>query len=233
MSEVIDAPCVTLVSGGQDSATCLYWASRRFRHVHAISFDYGQRHITELIAAKQIARMAGVKSHEIVKIDGLAGGSLTDLSATIEAPVEGVIPSTFLPGRNLVFLTLALSMAIRVRALSRFQYTDSTNYLVTGVCQTDYSGYPDCRKLTMERLERAMEAGTDQHCEILTPLMHVTKAETVLMARDMGPECWEALGYTVTCYEGLRPGCGTCPACVLRQKGFLEAGLVDPATERR
>lgn len=229
MTEVIDAPCVVVLSGGQDSATCLYWASKRFRHVHAITFHYGQRHRSEIEAARRIALLAGVRSHEVVKIEGLAGGALTDPSAVIEAPVEGVTPSTFLPGRNLIFLTLALSMAVRVRAQSGYEYGDPTNYLVTGVCQTDYSGYPDCRQLTMERLERAMEAGTDQHCSILTPLMRLTKAQTVEMALDLGPDCWEAISHTITCYEGLKPGCGQCPACVLRQKGFQEAGFTDPA----
>ena len=232
-NSVIDAPCVVLLSGGQDSATCLYWASKRFRHVHAISFLYGQRHSVEVGVAQQIARTAGVKSHEVVTINGLVGGSLTDPSATIEAPVEGTLPSTFLPGRNLVFLTLALSMAIRVRTHSPYVYSDDTNYLVTGVCQTDYSGYPDCRDITMKRLERAMEVGTDQHCSIVAPLMHLTKAETVLMAMDLGMECWDALSRTVTCYEGRRPGCGKCPSCVLRQEGFAEAGFEDPATVRR
>lgn len=226
---MIDAPALALLSGGQDSVTCLHWAKKTFRHVHAISFAYNQRHANEVQAAQAIARAAGVVSHETVWIDGLSGGALTNAREVIEAPVEGQIPNTFLPGRNLVFLTIALSMAIRVRKDSGLEYTDPTNYLVTGVCQTDYSGYPDCRRNTMDHLERAMEAGVAEKVSIQTPLMHLTKAETVNLALDLGMECFEALGMSVTCYEGLRPGCAKCPACVLRRKGFEEAGVEDPA----
>ena len=223
-----DAPALVVLSGGQDSTTCLFWAKRKFRHVHAISFMYGQRHAQEVYSAQRIARMADVESHETVWIEGLMGGALTDPTQAIGAPSDG-LPNTFLPGRNLVFLTMALSAIIRIRAKSPYVYENPTNYIVTGVCQTDYSGYPDCRHITMERLERAMEAGTDQHVIIDTPLMNLTKAETVQMAHDLGPECWEALRHTVTCYEGNRPGCGVCPACVLRRKGFDEMGLADPS----
>ena len=229
-SSVSNAPCVVLLSGGQDSVTCLYWAKKVFRHVHAISFAYGQRHSNEVQVAQQIAKKAEVESHETVWIDGLVGGALTNRKEVIDAPQSGTLPNTFLPGRNLVFLTMALSMAVRVRLEGGFTYDSRGHYLVTGVCHTDYSGYPDCRDTTMKALERAMVLGLGgEPVYIETPLMSLTKAGTVRLAQSLGPDCWEALGQSITCYEGMRPGCGRCPSCVLRQKGFQEAGVRDPA----
>lgn len=235
---------VVVLSGGQDSVTCLHWAKQEYERVHAVSFDYGQRHRTELQAAREIAKEAGIP-HGVYPIHGLQGGALTDHGIPVN-PEGGHqnLPSTFLPGRNLVFLTLAASFGVYVFGEESFD-------LVTGVCQTDYSGYPDCRRETMDALEKALflgicdgpkqkltaeqradikAGGPDPRPEIkiVTPLMDLSKAGTVLLARDLN--CLEAVGKSVTCYHGKRPGCQKCPACLLRAKGFLEAGISDPAT---
>lgn len=214
---------MVVLSGGQDSVTCLYWAKARFTEVHAISFHYGQRHERELVAASVIAEGAGVP-HEVVDLRGygkLAKSALTD--PTIDVSATGGhqgLPSTFTPGRNLVFLTVAASAAL----------VKGINTLVTGVCQTDYSGYPDCRRETMDALERAIERGNGiERFWISTPLMYLNKAQSVILARTLSEECWKALALSVTCYHGRVPGCGECPACELRAKGFKEAGFEDPA----
>ncbi len=225
--EKIAKEVVVVFSGGQDSTTCLYLAKRDFEIVHAITFDYGQRHATEIEAAKAIANLAGVK-HVVVDLKCLgvlSASALTRPEIDVTC-LPGQLPSTFTPGRNLVFLTLAASYAI----------SHNIDWLVTGVCQTDYSGYPDCRYETMNALEETIRLGNDRpNFHIYTPLMALTKAETVDLAYGMrtgfGPYlgAWDALAWTVTCYHGKRPGCGECPACVLRAKGFAEAGRYDPA----
>jgi len=212
---------LVVLSGGQDSTTCLYWTKKHFAEVHAITFDYGQRHRTELAAAVAIATSAGVASHETLDLTSfgrVAKSSLTDHARPVTADGgHRNLPSTFTPGRNLVFLTVAASHAISLGAET----------LVTGVCQTDYSGYPDCREDTIKALEIAIRLGNDlPGFAILTPLMHMTKADSVRLAMAM-PGCLEALAASVTCYHGTR--CGTCPACSLRAKGFQEAGVNDPA----
>ena len=208
---------VVLFSGGQDSTTCLAWALARYAKVLTVTIDYGQRHRIELDAAKRIAAAAGVP-HAVVPCDSftaLGGNSLT-ANVAVAAAVEGALPNSFVPGRNLVFLTLAAA----------FAWQRGITNLVTGVCQTDYSGYPDCRAATMTALEAALRAGLDSPITIHTPLMHLTKAETVLMLRDLGRLDWLALSHT--CYNGSVPPCGTCPACLLRAKGFAAAGVADP-----
>jgi len=212
---------VVVFSGGQDSTTCLVWAQQKFARVRALSFDYGQRHKdAELDAARAIARKISVP-HEVVDLRAfglLSPSALT--SPAINVAVDGGLgglPSTFTPGRNLVFLTMAASYAIAAGS------TD----LVTGVCQTDYSGYPDCRRSTIDALEQAVRLGTEvAGFQIHTPLMFLTKAASVKLARELGALPLLALSHT--CYHGQRPACGTCPACVLRLKGFAEAGVPDP-----
>lgn len=212
-----------VLSGGQDSTTCLYWALDKGVDVQAVTFHYDQRHDTEVEAAKRIAAHAGVP-HTVLEVPGLGvagkGSSLTrDLPLDLNGGFQG-LPSSFLPGRNLVFLSLAASFAI----------PRDSFYLVTGVCQTDYSGYPDCRRSTIDAMEKAINLGNDLHgFYIDTPLMHLTKAETVRLMKGFGNRAWEALGMSITCYEGKHPGCGACAACVLRKKGFSEAGFDDPA----
>jgi 7-cyano-7-deazaguanine synthase len=216
---------VVLLSGGQDSTTCLFWARQRFEELHSLCFDYGQRHSIELESAAAIARLAGSLSHQVLPIPSLkqlGGNSLTaDLPIEDSAGAAG-LPSTFVPGRNLLFLTIAAGYA----------WQQGISDLVIGVCQTDYSGYPDCREDTIRALETALRLGLDfPALTIHTPLMWLTKAETVKLAREL-PGCWEALAQSHTCYEGRVPPCGVCPACILRAKGFAEAGESDPLLER-
>lgn len=212
---------IVVFSGGQDSTTCLYWAINRFgvENVSALTFDYGQRHRIELRSAAAIASLAGIE-HTVLPIDtftALGGNALTgDIDvATGNAPGEA-LPNTFVPGRNLIFLTFAAAHA----------WARGARHLVTGVAQTDYSGYPDCREHTLKALEQALRLGMESDVIIHMPLMHQSKAETVRLAAALG--AMEALGLSHTCYNGCKPPCGKCQACILRAKGFAEAGIDDP-----
>lgn len=220
---------VVLHSGGQDSTTCLFWARERFSEVHSVSVDYGQRHRVELEAATKIGKMAGVASHSVLALPALAQLSDSDLvrsGTEIQASggrpdhamPEG-LPSSFVPGRNILFLSLAAALAAKVGA----------RYVVTGVCQTDYSGYPDCREEFVLAMAKAINLGFPSSCEVelLTPLMFLNKRQTVELATTL-EGCMDALALSVTCYNGQVPGCGECPACLLRAKGFEEAGVIDP-----
>ena len=219
----IDA-LVTL-SGGQDSTTCLYWAIRKFGQdkVESITFDYGQRHRVEIECAKAIAEGAGV-ANTLIPIDTfsvLAGNALTDSTIEVDADTkEGELPNTFVPGRNIIFLTYAAAYA----------WPREIGHLVTGVAQTDYSGYPDCREETIDALQTTLQLGMESDVEIHAPLMHLSKKDTVNLARELG--AIDAMALTQTCYEGKRPPCGECPACRLRAKGFAEAGIDDPLLAR-
>lgn len=211
---------LVLLSGGQDSTTCMYWAIDRFgrENVSTISFDYGQRHRIELECAENIATGAGVP-HTCLPIDtfaALGGDALTDVSVDVPEEEEAGLPSTFVPGRNLVFLTFAAAYA----------WQRGIEHLVTGVAQTDYSGYPDCRENTIDALQKAVRLGMESDLCIHTPLMFLSKKETVELARDLG--ALDAMALTHTCYNGERPPCGECAACKLRAKGFSEAGVDDP-----
>lgn len=209
---------LVVLSGGQDSTTCLAWALEKFDHIEAITFDYGQRHRCELDAAKKIAELTQIPQQtlEFDLFSKLTENALTNHQQEITSGSDSELPSTFVPGRNLIFLTLA---AIHAHKLG---ITD----LVTGVCQTDYSGYPDCREEFIKSAENTISLALDQKFTIHTPLMHMTKAETVKMMQELGQI--ELLKHSHTCYEGKRPACGQCPACKLRLKGFQEAGINDP-----
>lgn len=205
-------------SGGQDSTTCLAYALKNFDEVHALTFDYGQRHKIEIEQAKKIAELLNIP-HEIIEIDifsKLNKNALTHPAVEITPGQSGRLPSTFVPGRNLIFLSLAAIKAYQ------FGITD----LIAGVCQTDYSGYPDCRNSFIKSLERSVSLALDKEFQIHTPLMWLTKAQTVKLIQELG--YLELLHDSHTCYRGLRPACGTCPACALRLKGFKEAGIMDP-----
>ncbi|MDX1403761.1 MAG: 7-cyano-7-deazaguanine synthase QueC [Woeseiaceae bacterium] len=211
---------VVVLSGGQDSTTCLYWAIERFggKRIEALTFDYGQRHRIELECAEKVARHAGVPQTTL-PIDtfaALGGNALTDESLAVQDAAEGELPNTFVPGRNLVFLTFAAA----------FAWQRDISDLVTGVAQTDYSGYPDCRQATIDALVAALHLGMERRFTVHTPLMNLSKKQTVELARDLG--ALEAMALTHTCYNGKRPPCGECPACRLRAKGFEEAGVSDP-----
>lgn len=221
---------VVLLSGGQDSTTCLFWAVTMFDKVRALSIVYGQRHKAEVDAAREIAAVAEVP-HDVYRIPVLGQLADSDL-VRAEAEIAGDggrpdvampqgLPTSFVPGRNALFLTVAAAYAVKHGARD----------IVTGVCQTDYSGYPDCRREFIDAQERALTLAMPSSAgpiRVHTPLMHMTKAETVRLAKRLDG-CWHALRYSLTCYNGQRPGCGTCPACALRAKGFAEAGEADPA----
>ncbi len=219
---------LVVLSGGQDSTTCLYWALREFgaANVEAVTFDYGQRHRVELDCARKIAQLAGVRQ-TVLPIDTFAaigGNALTDDSI---APEEGArddadtaLPNTFVPGRNLVFLSFAAALA----------YTRGIEHVVTGVAQTDYSGYPDCRENTLKALELALRLGMDSRVTLHAPLMFMSKADTVRLAQGVG--AMDAMAWSHTCYNGEVPPCGRCASCELRAKGFAEAGVADPLVVR-
>jgi 7-cyano-7-deazaguanine synthase len=220
------AKALVVLSGGQDSTTCLYWAIARFGrdHVDTLTFDYGQRHRIELECAQQVARYARV-FNTILPINtfaALSGNALTDAAVQVctELNPQTLLPNTFVPGRNLIFLTFAAAYA----------YPRGIDHLVAGMAQTDYSGYPDCREDTLKALEQAIRLGMECKLELHTPLMFKSKKETVELARDLG--ALPAMAYTHTCYNGRQPPCGECSACLLRAKGFAEAGITDPLLER-
>ncbi len=224
---------IVLLSGGQDSTTCLAWAEKQF-NCTALTINYGQRHATELQAAKEIARHFEVEQVviDLPVLSAIGGSALVGDDVALaadggygDAAAPGGLPTSFVPGRNLLFLGIAGALAVKRGA----------KHIVTGVCQTDYSGYPDCREEFVRQMARTLDAAMPSECgpfSIHTPLMHMTKAETVLMARDL-PGAWRALALSVTCYNGvIVNGCGECPACVLRAKGFADANLPDPAKSR-
>ena len=220
---------LVLFSGGQDSATCLAWALDRFARVETVGFDYGQRHAVEMQARLKVRDgMARVLPQHadrlgpdhVVDITGFGqiGDSALTADRAIEMDARG-LPTTFVPGRNLVFLTYAAALADR-RGLE---------VLVGGMCETDYSGYPDCRRETMDAMQQALSLGLDKPVPIETPLMHLTKAQTWALADDLGGDDLVQLIIedSHTCYLGDRDhrrpwgyGCGTCPACELRAAGY-------------
>jgi len=215
-------PCVVVFSGGQDSTTCLYWALERFSTVHALTFDYGQRHHMELESAKTICAMAKVPQTvlPINTFQALGGNSLLDSTMTVGEAQPGHLPNSFVPGRNLIFLTYAAA----------FAWQRGITDLVTGVCETDYSGYPDCRLGTIQAVEQSISLGMESSFSIHTPLMHLSKRETIELAARVG--AMDALAWSHTCYNGEYPPCGHCPACNLRAKGFAEAQIEDPLIMR-
>lgn len=223
---------IVLFSGGQDSTTTLFYAIREHgtHGVVAMSVNYGQRHKAELEAAREITSLAGVPH---ILLDTAVLSQLADSALVSDGAIRadggrkdeespGGLPTSFVPGRNLMLLAFAAAVAVKHGARN----------IYTGVCQTDYSGYPDCRRDFIDAMEQAatlaMPASSGP-IAIRTPLMNLTKAETVHLAIALGSACWTALGLSITCYEGLRPGCGRCPACHLRAEGFAEAGHPDPA----
>lgn len=225
------AGALVLFSGGQDSTVCLAWALNRFDRVETIGFDYGQRHRAELdqrpaVLAGLRAVMPGVAGRlgadHLLALPSLGAISETSLTREIAIEVrEGGLPNTFVPGRNLLFLGYAAALAWR-RGLGT---------LVGGMCETDFSGYPDCRNETVQAMAHALTLGLDRPVAIATPLMWLTKAQTWQLAADLAGEPLVGLivAETVTCYEGDRTnahawgyGCGQCPACSLRRKGHEE-----------
>jgi len=226
---------LVLFSGGQDSTTCLAHALHRYERVETIAFDYRQRHSVELDARLVVLREIRAQfPHWVPKLgqdhllDLAVLGSVSETSLTRETAfrMESTgLPNTFVPGRNLLFLTLAAAVA----------YRRDLQVIVTGVCETDFSGYPDCRDDTMKAMQLALSLGMDKRFLIETPLMWIDKAATWAMAHDLGgqPLVDLVVEHTHTCYLGDRIhrhawgyGCGECPACLLRAKGF--AGYLAP-----
>ncbi|GAM13519.1 7-cyano-7-deazaguanine synthase QueC [Mesobacillus selenatarsenatis] len=211
---------VVVFSGGQDSTTCLFWAIKEFGEVEAVTFDYNQRHRTEIHCAEEIASELGIKHHvlDMSLLNQLAPNALTRNDIDVEDGEGGELPSTFVPGRNLLFLSFAGVLASQVRA----------KHIVTGVCETDFSGYPDCRDVFIKSLNVTLNLSMDQNFVIHTPLMWLNKAQTWKMADDL--DAFEFVrSRTLTCYNGIiADGCGVCPACKLRKKGldkFLEGDV--------
>jgi 7-cyano-7-deazaguanine synthase len=223
-----DDGALVLFSGGQDSTACLAWALERYPRVETIGFDYGQRHAVELKARRVVRRKLArlfprwaARLGEDHRLNIRAFGAIGDAALTADRAIEVTargLPSTFVPGRNLVFLTYAAALADR-RGLRS---------LVGGMCETDFSGYPDCRRDTLDALQTALNLGMDQAFRIETPLMRLTKSQTWALAKGLGGEALVALTVqdTHTCYLGDRTphdwghGCGTCPACALRAAGW-------------
>lgn len=221
---------VVVFSGGQDSTTCLYDTVNKGFEVHAITFDYGQRHRIEIEAARTIAKLAGVARHEIVDVSGVLKGTsplvsdneLEQYSGHDALP--GGLEKTFVPMRNQLFLTIAANRA----------YVIGADMLVTGVSSEDYGGYPDCRPDFIDSFVETSnlgtftgEDGTPDGLVVTTPLMHTTKKETVQLALAL-PGCYGALAYSHTAYDGQYPPIGNDHATLLRAKGFEEAGVPDP-----
>lgn len=222
---------LVLFSSGQDSATCLAWALSRFERVETIGFAYGQRHAIEMTQRPLLRSVIaglnaewGARLREDVVVDLAGYGALAESALTADRAIEMTasgLPSTFVPGRNLVFLSVAAAQGYR-RGLS---------VLVGGMCETDYSGYPDCRRDTLDAMEQALSLGLASPLKIETPLMRLTKAGTWALAAELGgPALVDAiLEHSHTCYDGDRSqrhewgyGCGACPACELRANGWNE-----------
>lgn len=226
---------VVVLSGGQDSTTCLFHAIQRGYEVHAITFNYGQRHSREVQAAAQVALLAGVKTHEIVRLPAhvLRGTSPLVSDAQLEQytghdALPGGLEKTFVPMRNQLFLTIAANRA----------YTHGTNVVITGVSQEDFGGYPDCTREFIDLFEAVSSRGTftgDRETlpflSVQTPLIHLDKEATVRMALEL-EGCYAALAYSHTSYAGEYPPTSKDHASLLRAKGFEKAGVPDPLVLR-
>jgi len=210
-----NSSAVVLFSGGQDSTTCLFWAKKHFKKVYALSFLYGQKHAHEVDLARGIAERTGVEFQvmDATFISRLGRNSLTDTSLMMdqEKPVDS-FPNTFVPGRNLFFLSIAAVFA-RERGV---------RHIVTGVSQTDFSGYPDCRDSFIKSLNVTLNLAMDEQFVLHTPLMWIDKAQTWALADELG--VFDIVrNETLTCYNGIpADGCGHCPACKLRRQGLEE-----------
>jgi 7-cyano-7-deazaguanine synthase len=205
---------IVVFSGGQDSTTCLIQALTQYEHVHCITFDYGQRHNQEIEVAKKVALELGAASHKVMDVgllNELAASSLTRDNIPVSHELqENGLPNSFVPGRNILFLTLAGIYAYQLGAES----------VITGVCETDFSGYPDCRDEFVKSINQSLVLGMDRQLRIDTPLMWLNKAETWALADKFGKLDY-VRNQTLTCYNGvIGDGCGDCPSCDLRKNGL-------------
>ncbi len=203
---------VVVFSGGQDSTTCLFWAMKQFDEVIAVTFDYNQRHRVELECAKEICKEFDIEHHilDMSLLNQLAPNALTRDDIEIKVGENGELPSTFVEGRNMLFLTFAAVLA-KVKG---------AKHMITGVCETDFSGYPDCRDVFIKSLNVTLNLSMDYEFVVHTPLMWLDKAQTWELADELGKFEY-VREHTLTCYNGIKGhGCGTCPACQLRQRGL-------------
>lgn len=228
-----DSKALVVFSGGQDSTTCLYWAFDKWGddNTKTVSFDYGQRHSIELDSAKLICDLAGVE-FDLIKTRNI----LRSVSPLVDSHIqmdlydsvnefEPGVQKTFVPGRNILFLTIAANIA----------YHHGAKNIVVGVCEEDFGGYYDCRQDFITSMQKSLNQGLfgeDEGLVLHAPLMSLDKKKTVELALDLGSRCMEALGFSHTCYEGEFPPCGKCHSCLLRERGFKEARVLDPLLER-
>ena len=228
--------CVVVLSGGQDSTTCAFYAVKLGYKLHCVTFDYNQRHRGEIEASKKVVELLGdnILSHEIIELGPVLKGTSPLISQTQleqydnHTALPGGLEKTFVPMRNQLFLTIAANRA----------FVNGCNTLVTGVCEEDYGGYPDCRRIFIDQFEEVshlgafnIETGFKGGLCILTPLMYLTKSETVTLATTLSG-CYKALAYTHTSYDGIYPPTGKDHANLLREKGFFEASVPDPLVLR-
>ncbi|MHB2245659.1 7-cyano-7-deazaguanine synthase QueC [Pseudomonas fitomaticsae] len=206
---------VIVFSGGQDSTTCLIHALPRYDEIHCITFDYGQRHRAEIDVARRLAKELGVTAHSVLDVKVLSDLTISSLTRD-NIPVPSAnssgndLPNTFVPGRNILFLTLASVYAYQIRAQT----------VITGVCETDFSGYPDCRDDFVKTLNEAINLGMEYELQLETPLMWLTKAEIWALANYHG-QLELVREHTLPCYNGIKAsGCEKCDACGLRSKGL-------------
>ena len=214
MSETLkNDKALVVFSGGQDSTTCMFYAKENFKEVELVTFQYGQRHDLEIEVAENIAKEQGLKHHilDMSLLSQLSPNALTDHNMEIENNEDG-IPNTFVPARNLLFLSFAGALAYQIGA----------KHIITGVCETDFSGYPDCRDSFIKSMNLSLNLSMDKDFVIHTPLMWLNKQETWALSDELG-----ALEYvrerTLTCYNGvIADGCVECPACILRNQGLSQ-----------
>lgn len=222
--------CLVILSGGQDSTTCAAIAASNFKKVHAVTFNYGQKHSIEIQSAIEVAKILQLESHEIIDLgEGILKGSSPlinerthlGLYASAEELPDGIEP-TFVYGRNILFLTVAANRAAVL----------GVKDLYVGLCQADFAGYPDCRQVFVDRMSAALGEGiygNGNAFKIHVPLMDLTKSESVILAKQLLKENFDrVMARTHTCYAGVKGGCGKCHACLLRDRGFQQAGIADP-----
>ena len=218
--------CIVLFSGGQDSTTCLYWAKKHFDEVFALNIYYKQRHWNEIKSAGDIAKLANVKllTHNIDLFEQIDNSNLLSINKSNSINNKhynnNSLPSSFVPGRNIIFMTICAMYAYKLEIKD----------IVIGVNVVDFSGYPDCRPDTIKTMQQTIENGISK-INIHTPLIDLNKIQIVKLAQKLNG-CMKALSYSHTCYNNKIPPCGICPACVIRAKGFKEANIEDPLLKR-
>lgn len=234
MKNTLESKCLVVLSGGQDSTTCLFWAKDRYDVVHAVTFDYGQRHRIEIEAAKRVAKMAGVASHEIIEFPQILKSTSPLVSGTpleqysdpeqMAQVIGNRVELTFVPLRNTMFLTVAANRAV---ALGCYD-------IITGICQEDNANYPDCTEQYRQDFEVMLNQSLGcqpLNYQIIAPLMYLDKAESVRLATTL-EGCMEALAYSHTSYDGKYPPTDMNHSNVLRADGFHKAGESDPLVVR-